>query len=314
MTTTTTIADAIREYCADLRAERQLPASQVRNIEYILRPVLLSPPPHDPGAPSWCAKNGVATLADLDRRRVDLLTLSIETRLKKDGTPVSAATRRTYGMALRGFLGWAGSDHVKRVGLPRLRKKRKDVLSTPECRALAEAALTLRDNLIIRILVETGVRESAISGIKKSDLIERDKKYFFLRVYDKTGERLPPITRELYHDLCDYANGTARSRSRSEALFLVHHRSHRGQEFEPIGKTGIYWAVKNAAERSGIGTDRVHPHLLRATAITRMCASGMNPIYISEITGVSLPVIKENYDNTPQEVIWEVAMRSLGVA
>src|SRR5262249_34447584 len=50
-----------------------------------------------------------------------------------------------------------------------------------------------------------------------------------------------------------------------------------------------------AAEDAEFDPRRVHPHLLRATAITRMCNSEMHPAIVSEITGVSVAVIALHY-------------------
>lgn len=44
-----------------------------------------------------------------------------------------------------------------------------------------------RDKLIIRLVLETGAREEGIANIHTSDLIERDRRFYFVRITDKTG-------------------------------------------------------------------------------------------------------------------------------
>jgi site-specific recombinase XerD len=72
-------------------------------------------------------------------------------------------------------------------------------------------------------------------------------------------------------------------------------RDRTSKQHEPLGTAGVYRAVKLAAEEAGLDRARVKPHLLRATAITRMCNAGMHPAMVSEITGVSVAVIARHY-------------------
>ncbi len=287
---------------------RSLPAYNVRS--YFHYPLMAIVPP-------FCAERGVEVVQELDRPAVDKLVLSVEQRKRKDGRAISPATRVAYLKALRYFLSWAEEQGLtptdgSHIGLPALKKQRKDVLVAEEQRRLEEGARTERDKLIIRIMLETAAREEGVANLRTTDIIERDRRFYFLRVTDKTGSRMPPISRELYRRLTDHRAGrTGRPRTRSSFLFISHHRSRSSKEHEPLGTAGVYRAVKLAAELAGFDRDRVKPHLLRATAITRMCNAGMHPAMVSEITGVSVAVIARHYHHPSPEDMWEAAMKAL---
>jgi integrase len=237
--------------------------------------------------------------------------------IRKDGQPIAVATRVAYLNALKYFLSWAqeegltpvGGDHI---GLATPKKQRKEVLTREEQRRLEDGAKSERDKLIIKVMLETAAREEGVANIRTTDLIERDRRFHFLRVTDKTGARLPPISRELHRRLNDYRLGrTGRHRTRSSFLFIARLRNRTSKEHEPLGTAGVYRAVKLAAEEAGLDRSRVKPHLLRATAITRMCNAGMHPAMVSEITGVSVAVIARHYHHPALEDVWEAAMKAL---
>jgi hypothetical protein len=91
------------------------------------------------------------------------------------------------------------------------------------------------------------------------------------------------------------AGRNGRPRTRSTFLFIAERRNRISKEHEPLGTTGVYRAVKLAAEEPGLDRARVKPDLLRATAITGMCNAGMHPAMVSEITAVSVAVIARHY-------------------
>jgi integrase len=304
----TPVREAIERFEAYLRVTRSLPAYNVRS--YFHYPLMAIVPP-------FCDERGVEVVQELDRLAVDELVLSVEERKRKDGRPISPATRVAYLKALRYFLRWAEEQGLtptdgSHIGLPALKKQRKDVLVAEEQRRLEEGARTERDKLIIRIMLETAAREEGVANLRTTDIIERDRRFYFLRITDKTGSRMPPISRELYRRLNDYRAGRAgRPRTRSSFLFMSQHRDRASKQHEPLGTAGVYRAVKLAAEEAGFDRDRVKPHLLRATAITRMCNAGMHPAMVSEITGVSVAVIARHYHHPSPEDMWEAAMKAL---
>lgn len=265
----------------------------------------------------WAEAQSLSEPAELIPTVVERYALDLEQRSKRNGQPLAVATRRAYLRALRQFLGWLekrrgiqGVDH-KAVPMPRLRRKEREVLSPRETQDLEDAAPIERDKLIIRVMADTGAREGEVAGLRVSDLIERDRRFHFLRLRGKTGERLAPIGASLYRRLLEYANGKqGRPKSSSPALFMAHRRRNGGG-YEALTEAGVYGIVKGAAERSGL-QQRIYPHLLRHSALTNMVAQGMNIVTVSEITGVSVAVIAQHYSHQSDEERHRAMMKVLG--
>jgi integrase/recombinase XerC len=266
---------------------------------------------------TWAEDAGVRSPEEVTGGVAESYARDLEERVKRDGKPLAVATRRAYLRALRMFLSWAGSrrglkvDH-RAVPMPRQRRQHRDVLSPAEMQQLEDAAPIERDKLIVRVMVETGARLGEVQGIRIDDLLERDRRFHFLRLQGKTGERLAPISPALYRRLQDYAGGKAgRPATRSRSLFMGHRRRNGG-DYEPLTADGIYQVVKDAAERSSI-TRRMHPHLLRHSRITQMVAGGMNLVTVSEIVGVSITVIAQSYAHQSDEQRHTAMMKLLEV-
>jgi integrase len=178
-----------------------------------------------------------------------------------------------------------------------------------EIQLLEDAAPMERNKLLIRLMGDTGAREGEVASLRLEDLVAKERSYF-IRIRGKTGERMPPITPSVYRRLKAYAEGkSGRPRTRSTYLFLTSRRRPGGGH-EPLTESGVYQAVKDAVERSGIGR-RAYPHLLRHSAITHMVSGGMHPALVSDITGVSVAVIAQHYSHPTDEQRYHALMRVL---
>lgn len=303
------LGQEIADFERHLRVRRQYAAPRAQNFYgYPLRSIFLP----------WCEERGIGSVDDLRPEDVDAYTLALEERRTRKGEPIRPATRLAYLKALRHFLAWArevnGADVApERVGLPRLRRQHKDVLSDQELLALEHGARTERDKLLVRLMAETAMRIGEVVSMRVDDVVERERRYYFVRIRGKTGERMPPVSHALYRRLRDYAGGkTGRPRTGDPHLFIAERR-RPGGEHEALTRTGVYRAVAEAAARAELDPARVHPHLLRASAITRMCANGMHPALVSTITGVSVGVISLHYSFPSQQQQWEAAMKALEI-
>lgn len=300
------LSQAIEDFQIYCRVRRQLSPRTTKNYYgYPLRRIFLP----------WCSERSVTELGEVTPDVVDAFTLALEERRTRNGELLHVASRLAYLKALRHFLAWA-KDHggevaPEHVGLPRLRRVNKDVLSEEEMRILEDAARTERDKILIRLMAETGARIGEVANLRVEDVFERDRRYYFVTVSGKTGRRQPPISAQLYRRLRAYAAGrSGRPRTRDPHLFIAERR-RPGGEYEPLTDKGIYHAIRDAAERAELDHSRIHPHLLRASAITRMCSKGMHPALVSTITGVSVAVIAQHYSFPTAGQQWEAAMKAL---
>ena len=165
--------------------------------------------------------------------------------------------------------------------MPTLEKRRKNVLTADKQRRLVAGVEHKRDKLIIRLMLETGAREEGIANVRTSDLIERDRRYYFVRITDKTGSREQPQEQD-HKGIRANADGRDLQDDQS---------SCRG--------CGIRPPARPSAPAPG-------------PSITRVCNSGMHPAMVREITGVSVAVIALHYHHPAPEDVWEAAMKALG--
>lgn len=284
------ISEQIERWLDDCRARGLAPGTVNRSYSQATRQVLLP----------FCAARAITTTAELTR---DLLA---ELATELHGRAISKWTVAHYLRTINQFLSWLGDG--ERAPLPRLKKVHRDVLTLSEMRELETHAPDIRDQLIIRLLSDTGAREGEIANLRLGDAVERGGGFYVL-LRGKTGERMAPTSPEVHHRLKGYSS-RQRPRTASNRLFLSRRRSRKTRDYEPLTESGIYQVVKDTAVRAG-WQRRIYPHLLRMSAITRMVSKGMHPALISEIVGVSVEVISKHYSHPTNRDRYDAMMRAL---
>lgn len=189
---------------------------------------------------------------------------------------------------------------------------RGQYLTVEEYEQLADAAENLRDEVLIRLLWQTGVRVSEAADIRIRD-IDRDSRSITVR-NAKSGEHSETGTRTVYYDrkfsvlLRNYIDGGYREgyvglseEKEDDGHLLV------SKEKYSLNKEYITKFVAETAERAGIqevmyenkaGAEmkRVNAHLLRKSYGVHRTKNGMPIAYLSELMGHSdVTVTKENY-------------------
>ena len=137
----------------------------------------------------------------------------------------------------------------------------------------------VRDQLIISLLYETGLRQSELLNLKDSDI---DRSLGQLKVLGKRNKmRLVPLNKLIIKDIDNYQQIRAMEVPQNETshLFLT----DKGKK---ITKNLLYVTVKNYL--SQITTiKRKSPHVLRHTFATHMLNNGADLNVIKEILGHS---------------------------
>lgn len=216
-----------------------------------------------------------AQLADLTVQRLRAYQSHLRTRRKPDGWPLSDETLHDHIRGIRAFLSWlhregyADEDLAQRIDLPRVGRKELKVLTEDEIAQLFHN-LPLGDDqgcrnaAIVSLMVDCGLRLKEVAQLHLDDVDMADS---LVRVLGKgrRQEQVPfgaftgkVLRRYTQHFRPWIANGT-------DALFV-------NQYGEQLSMEGIKSMVQRLAERSGV--ERLHPHLLRHTAATRLLANG----------------------------------------
>lgn len=237
----------------------------------------------------WCREAGIASVDDVTQEALDHYTDHLMTRPKVNGRggSLSRATITGYLDSVRNMLVWSqrrGSGTSGRPLIPLKEKAVKQILTREELARMEDAATTERDKLIVRLFGDRGLRLMELVLLDASDLVELQRGKWFLRVRGKGSggqgnERFVPVP-YIWKRL---QRLTQLRRASDDALF-VSLRKRRDGQYHRITPSGVEQVVKWTAKAAGIER-RVHPHLLRHSAITHYMGKGLNEAQAKMIFG-----------------------------
>ncbi len=132
----------------------------------------------------------------------------------------------------------------------------------------------LRDQAIIRLLVDTGMRRAELLGMGLSD-VDLDQQVAFV-VGKGSRERACPYGRKTALALDRYLRARRRHRHADETRLWL---TRRG----PLNESGLATMLRRRGERAGIG--KIHPHQLRHTFAHAWLASGGHETDLMRLAG-----------------------------
>ncbi len=216
----------------------------------------------------WCADTG--TPPTLDRTTVQAFTVAL---LDAGAEPATARLRQ---LSMRRFSAWLAkegeidTDPLLGMRPPKIDVKVADPLTEDELKALIKACQgkgirDRRDEAIIRLMAETGLRAGEVVGIGTAD-IDLARGQAIVRRGTGGKGRIVPFGPQTATAIDRYVR-TRRGHllAASAALWL----GDRGKTFS---YAALHRSLGYRARLAGI--DRFHPHLLRHTAATRWLAAG----------------------------------------
>jgi integrase/recombinase XerC/integrase/recombinase XerD len=190
----------------------------------------------------------------------------------------SKFTLHAYARTLKTFLRWlhregyVGEELHRRVEMPKVPKYEDvavDVLSDEEIAQLLamldqNTDLGARNRAIVCLMLESGLRLAEVAGLAVDDV---HLKEMYIKVHGKgEKESYVPIGPTTQKALARYATHfRVPADLRTKAFFL-------NIFGEPLGVEAIKSYFVRLAKQTGI--HRLHPHLLRHTAATRLLANG----------------------------------------
>lgn len=192
-------------------------------------------------------------------------------------TGVTKFNLHAYARTLKTFLRWLEregyrdadlSRHVETPKVPRYEEVTIDVLTDQEIAHLLSLLdpgtdVGCRNRAIFCLMAESGLRLEEVAGLQVEDV---HLKEMYVQVRGKgDGEGYVPIGPTTHKALSRYAaHFRLPADARTQAFFLIYG--------EPLGYEAIKSTFDRLAKRSGV--TRLHPHLLRHTAATRVLANG----------------------------------------
>jgi integrase len=256
----------------------------------------------------FCAREGVTDPGKIDNRLVDKLAVEIQER---GLSPFSVAS---YIRHLRIFLRWAqGEGEVPgKVDMKAPKQPKRDLrgltLTEQEVKAMADEAVSPRDELIVRLLFYTGIRLGELRQLRDGDLIDLPQGGVALKVRGKTGERLVPLPPTVNKLL----GAWLRKRPKTVGGWIFPTiRKNRVGEYGPLAARTVETVVHDLAASAGI-TKRVHPHLFRHSFATWWLNKGGNPVDLQRILGHgSMEMIASWYSHQTDDDNYSAMLRVL---
>ncbi|RFZ42691.1 Tyrosine recombinase XerC [Mycobacterium marinum] len=260
-----------------LRAERKSPATVANYSEGVT------------GFLRWCEQT--ATEPVIAKTTV----LAFTAALLEAGA--EAATARARHMALRRFAAWLADEGeidanpLMGVKPPKLDAKVVNALTDDQLRSLIKACagkqlIDRRDEAIVRLMAETGLRAGEVVGLQVADLDLQQGRAVVRRGKGGKG-RIVPFGPQTAAALDRYARARRTHRlSATEAFWL----GGGGQTFS---YGGLDKALKARARAAGI--ENFHLHLMRHTAATRWLRAGGSEGGLMNVAGWSTRSMLDRY-------------------
>ncbi|MEM0122449.1 MAG: tyrosine-type recombinase/integrase [Saccharolobus sp.] len=203
------------------------------------------------------------TAEDVNKWVISLLNRQGKTKGDEmDKKRARNVTVRYYVIAVRRFLKWLGIP-IK-PPIPKIRKKEVKALTEEEINRVLEACKRARDKLIIRLLLDTGLRANELLSIKIKD-IDIDNNMIRVRNTKNGEERVVFFTDNTKQILKKYIRG----KNLDDKLFYITYDA-------------LYRKLKRLGEKVGID---LRPHVLRHTFATLSLKRGMNLITLQKLLG-----------------------------
>lgn len=208
-----------------------------------------------------------------------------------------AATARTRHMALRRFAAWLAdegeldSNPLLGVKPPKLDSKVVDALSDDQLRRLIKACsgkqlIDRRDEAIVRLMAETGLRAGEVIGMQVADVDLQEGRAVVRRGKGGKG-RVVPFGAQTAASLDRYMRVRRAHRLSATGAFWL---GGGGQTFS---YAGLNKALKARARAAGI--DNFHLHLMRHTAATRWLRAGGSEGGLMAVAGWSTRSMVDRY-------------------
>jgi integrase/recombinase XerC len=170
-------------------------------------------------------------------------------------------------------------DPTKSIKSPKIEKSIPIFMDNQEYKIFLQAADSLRDKLLLRILLATGMRVSEVEALNINHI---DQMNCTVKVVKGKGKKqriidIDPATVQLMNSYITEERGIGKTQEDSEALFLNSQKMR-------LNKRSIQRIVKSCREKSGI-KKKITPHKCRHTTGRLLLEGGMDIRVIQEEFG-----------------------------
>jgi site-specific recombinase XerD len=289
------LASLLPSWELSLRAERKSPQT-IKSYGDAVRAFL-----------RWCDEHGHPPALDRELMKgfvADLLDAGAE-----------PSTARSRQLGVRRFSAWLvdegeiDDDPLLGLRAPKLDTKVTDSLTDTELKRLIKACAgkefrDRRDEAIVRLMAETGMRAGEVTGLTVAD-IDLNRGLATVRRGKGFKGRLAPFGDQTARAIDRYLRARRTHRlAETPALWL----GDRGKSLEYYG---LHSALKYRAQLAGL--TGFHPHLLRHTAASRWLAAGGSEGGLMAVAGWSTRDMIDRYTRATASERAAAEARNLGL-
>lgn len=240
---------------------------------------------------AWASERGVSHPAQVSRAVLERYERFLFHYRKRDGNPLSIASRRCKLVPLRGFFRWlTRAGHIPAnpaadLELPRrLKRLPRVVLTEREVERVMACVdlgtpVGLRDRAMLEMLYATGIRRNELAGLQIGD-VDTDRAVVLIREGKGGKDRLVPLGERALHWLREWLDGGRPQIAWDQAdatLFL-------GNEGKPMTPVWLSTVISKRVEAAQLGK-KGGCHLFRHTMATLMLEGGADIRHIQAMLG-----------------------------
>jgi len=217
----------------------------------------------------------------VDGSLLEVTTQDVQDFIAQECQGWAQATLRWFLGCLRSFYGWASQNSLVQesplngLTIPRKRSRRlPKVLSADEVGRLLRCELSSRDQAILLLMLDAGLRLTEVSRLVRANVDLQRRTILVQGKGDK--ERMVPLSERLHEALETWVYESV-GREPLAPLFP-------GYKEGPIRARGIGYIIAGIGEKAGL-EEHLSPHCLRHTFATRLLRRGVNLRVVQELLG-----------------------------
>lgn len=257
----------------------------------------------------WATERGVSHPAQVSRAVLERYARFLYHYRKRDGEPLSIASRRCKLVPLRGFFRWLTrqaeipANPAADLELPRkLKRLPRVVLSATEVERVMACVdlgtpIGWRDRAMLEVLYATGLRRMELARLELGDL-DAGRGVVLIREGKGGKDRMVPLGERALHWLRQYLDKAREQlawNDQDKTLFL-------GAEGKPLSPVWLSTVIAKRVDAAELGK-RGGCHLFRHTMATLMLEGGADIRHIQAMLG--------HAEISTTQIYTEVAIRQL---